>query len=162
MDIFLAVLAVVAGIVGIVGSVVPAIPGPPISWLGLLVLYFRGGVNGAGDPMSLTFLMVWLGITVAVTVLDYVVPMFLTKATGGTRAGSIGTMVGMVAGLFIPPVGMILGAVLGAFLAEVIWSGQNPSGAFKSAMGAFLGFITGTGMKLVATGVMLYYIIVYI
>ncbi|MGN0188890.1 MAG: DUF456 domain-containing protein [Candidatus Cryptobacteroides sp.] len=162
MDTFLAILAVIAGLVGIVGSIVPAIPGPPISWLGLLVLYFRGGVNGAGEPMGLTFLLVWLGIVVAVTVLDYVVPMFFTKATGGTKAGSVGTMVGMVAGLFIPPVGMILGAVLGAFLAEIIWSGKDASGAFKSAMGAFLGFITGTGMKLVATGVMLYYIIVYI
>ena len=32
----------------------------------------------------------------------------------------------------------------------------------KSALGSFLGFIVGTGLKLVACGVMMYYIIVYL
>ena len=162
MDIFLTILAIILGILGIVGSIVPALPGPPLGWIGLLIMYFLGGTDGDAQAMSLTFLLVWLGVTIAVTVLDYVIPMFFTKASGGTKAGSIGTMLGMVAGLFIPPVGMILGAILGAFLAEIIWSGKDASGALKSAMGAFLGFITGTGMKLVVTGMMMYYIIVYI
>ena len=42
METFVAVLAIVLGIVGIIGSVAPALPGPPISWVGLLVLYIWG------------------------------------------------------------------------------------------------------------------------
>ena len=45
------ILAIVLGVIGIVGSIVPALPGPPLSWLGLLCLYFFGGTNAAGEPM---------------------------------------------------------------------------------------------------------------
>ena len=75
MSVLVIILAVLAGVVGIIGSVVPALPGPPVSWVGLMIIYFWGkGTNGAGEPMSLTFLLVWLGITAAVTIIDYIVP----------------------------------------------------------------------------------------
>ena len=162
MEIFIAILAVLCGIIGIIGSIAPALPGPPLSWVGLLLLYFWGGTNGAGEEMSLTLLLVWLGITVAVTILDYVVPAYFTKVTGGSKYASIGATVGLIAGLFIPPVGMILGSLLGAFIAELAFAGKNSGTALKSALGAFIGFIAGTGMKLIVCGVMMYYIIVYI
>ena len=173
MEIFIAILAVLCGIIGIIGSIAPALPGPPLSWVGLLLLYFWGGTNGAGEEMSLTLLgageemsltllLVWLGITVAVTILDYVVPAYFTKVTGGSKYASIGATVGLIAGLFIPPVGMILGSLLGAFIAELVFAGKNSGTALKSALGAFIGFIAGTGMKLIVCGVMMYYIIVYI
>ena len=41
--------------------------------------------------------------------------------------------------------------------------GEKGAGdSIKSALGAFLGFLFGTGIKLIASGLMLYYIIVYI
>ena len=84
METVAAILAVIAGIIGIIGSVLPALPGPPLTWVGMLLLYFWGGTNGAGEPMSLTILLVMLGVTIAVSIIDYLVPMYLTKATGGT------------------------------------------------------------------------------
>ena len=49
METFIAILAIVLGIVGIIGSVAPALPGPPVSWVGMLVLYIWGaGTNGTG------------------------------------------------------------------------------------------------------------------
>ena len=113
MEIFIAIVAVLCGITGIIGSIAPALPGPPISWVGMLLLYFWGGTNGAGEEMSLTLLLVWLGIVIVVSILDYVVPAYFTKVTGGSKYASIGATVGLVAGLFIPPVGMILGSLLG-------------------------------------------------
>ena len=74
MNVVMIVLAVLLGVVGIVGSIVPGLPGPPLSWVGLLLMYFFGGTNGAGESMSLVFLLVWLGVTVVVTVVDYLVP----------------------------------------------------------------------------------------
>ena len=48
MSVLVIILAVLAGVVGIIGSVVPALPGPPVSWVGLMILYFWGkGTNGA-------------------------------------------------------------------------------------------------------------------
>lgn len=162
MDIVVSILAVIAGIAGIVGSVLPVIPGPPISWTGLLLLYFWGGTDKAGSSMSLTLLLVWLGIVIAVSVIDYLVPMYFTRLTGGSKYASRGAMVGLLIGLIVPPVGMIVGSFIGAFLAELIYASKSAGGALKSAIGSFLGFLAGTGLKLITTCVMFYYIIVYL
>ena len=163
MEIIVGILAVLAGIIGILGSVLPALPGPPLSWMGMLLLYFWGGTNSHGDEMSLTILLVMLGVTILVSVLDYVIPSYLTRVTGGSKAAEWGTFIGMVFGIFVmPPWGMIIFSVLGAFLAEILFANKNGSEALKSALGSFLGFIVGTGLKLVACGVMMYYIIVYL
>lgn len=163
MEIVVGILAVLAGIIGILGSVLPALPGPPLSWAGMLLLYFWGGTNSHGDEMSLTILLVMLGVTILVSVLDYVIPSYLTRVTGGSKAAEWGTFLGMVFGIFVlPPWGMIIFSVLGAFLAEILFANKKGSEALKSALGSFLGFLVGTGLKLVACGVMMYYIIVYL
>lgn len=162
METFLAIVAIVLGIVGIVGSIVPGIPGPPLGWLGLLILYaWGGGANSAGDPLSLTVLLVWLGIVIVVSVLDYVVPAYFTKVTGGTKYGAWGAIIGLFAGLIIPPVGMIVGSLLGAFLAEFMFAKKDFPDSVKSAFGAFIGFLFGTGLKLITSAVMLFYIVIY-
>lgn len=157
----LAVLAIIAGIIGIVGSVVPGLPGPPVSWAGMLLAYFAGGTASGGNTMSLALLIVWLVVTIVVSVLDYVIPAKFTKLTGGSKAASAGALVGLVVGIFLTPVGMILGSLIGAFLAEMFIEDKGASASLKSAFGAFLGFICGTGLKLIASGVMMYYIVVY-
>ncbi len=163
MEIVIGILAVLAGIIGILGSILPALPGPPLSWIGMLLLYFWGGTNGRGEEMSLTILLVMLGATILVSVLDYLIPSYLTRATGGSKAAERGTLIGMFIGIFVlPPWGMIIFSFLGAFLAEIIFEKKEGTAALKSAFGAFLGFIVGTGIKLIACGVMMYYIIVYL
>ena len=163
MSTLIIILALLAGIIGIVGSVVPGLPGPPVSWLGLMVLYFWGnGTNGAGEPMSLAFLLVWLAVTIAVCIVDYVVPAYFTRLTGGSKAAGRGAIIGLIAGMFIPPVGIILGTLLGAFIAEFIFARKNGFQSLKSALGALLGFLFGTGIKLIASGLMMYHIIVYL
>ena len=162
MSTWLVILAVLAGIIGIIGSVVPGLPGPPVSWLGLWLLYLGGAERSGGEPMTLTFLLVWLGITVAVTVLDYIVPAFFTKMTGGSRYASGGAMIGMLAGIFLTPVGMLLGALVGAFAAELLFAEKDAGDSLVAALGSFLGFLFGTGLKLVAAGIMMYYIVIYL
>ena len=162
METFVAVAAIILGVLGIIGSVAPALPGPPLSWVGLLCLYiWGGGTNGAGEPMSTTFLLVWLGIVIAVSVLDYIVPAWFTKLTGGSKYGSWGAMIGLFVGLILPPLGMILGSLTGALVGELVFAQMPPEKSVKSALGAFLGFMFGTGLKLICSAVMLFYIIIY-
>ena len=163
MHVVLVILAILLGVVGIIGSVVPGIPGPPISWIGILVMYCLKGTNGAGEPMSLTLLLVLLGVTIAVTIIDYIVPAWFTKLTGGSKYASWGAILGLLAGLIFPlPFGMIVTSLLGAFAFELIFAGKGPGSSVKASLGAFLGFLSGTGIKLIASAVMMYYIIVYI
>ena len=149
MSIALAIFAIILGVLGIVGSIVPALPGPPLSWFGLLLMFLRSHFYDAGDPFSSTALLIWLGITILVTVLDYIVPSWMTKISGGSKYAGWGATTGLLLGMFIPPVGIILGSITGA------WT------SMKSALGAFAGFIFGTGMKLIVSGLMLWKIMVY-
>ncbi len=163
MDLFISILAVVAGVAGIVGSIMPALPGPPLSWLGLLILFLWGnGTDSAGNPLALKGLLIWGAVVVAVTVIDYFVPMYFTKITGGSRYAEKGAMVGLIAGIILTPVGMILGSFLGAFLFELYYSRKGVEPALKAALGSFLGFITGTGIKTIVSCLILWRIIVFL
>ena len=163
MSIVIIILAVLAGIIGIAGSILPGLPGPPISWAGLLILHIWGnGTNAAGNPMTTKFLLIWLAITIVVCIIDYVVPAYFTRITGGSKAAGRGAIIGLIVGMFVPPVGIILGTLGGAFLAEYLVSRKDGWESTKSAVGALLGFFFGTGIKLIASGLMMYYIIVFL
>jgi uncharacterized protein YqgC (DUF456 family) len=163
MDLLISILAVVAGIIGIAGSILPGLPGTPVSWVGLLILYIWGnGTNAAGDPMSLKTLIVWGVIVAIVSIVDYVVPMYFTKVTGGSKYAERGAMAGLILGIIFTPVGMILGSFLGAFLAELYYTRQGAGQALKAAIGSFLGFITGTGLKTIVACLIMWKIIVYL
>jgi uncharacterized protein YqgC (DUF456 family) len=153
MEIVLVILAFLFLAAGLLGAVVPVIPGPPLCYLGLLVLQWSGYGN-----FSLTFLLVLLTITVAVTIMDNVLPALLTKKFGGSHLAVIGSILGLVIGMiFFPPVGLIVGPFLGALAGELIHSRTYDIKALKVALGAFLAFILGTGAKLIISLLMIYY-----
>jgi uncharacterized protein YqgC (DUF456 family) len=144
MDYLLLLLSLLLLLVGLVGSVLPLLPGPPISWLGILLLYLTAGVP-FHHPM------VWgsLFVTILVTVLDYVIPSLGTKRFGGSRLGVWGTNIGLLIGLFFPPFGIIVGPFVGALVGEFIHDSRDSGRAFKAAVGAFMGFMASTFLKLV-------------
>lgn len=157
----LIIFAVVLAIVGIIGSIVPGLPGPPLSWVGMLLVYLANKAGAVEDPMSTTVLLVWLGITVIVSVLDYIIPSGMTRMAGGHKAASTGALIGLFVGMFLTPVGVVMGALLGAFIGELMVNDKGVWAAFKAGAGAFLGFILGTGLKLVCSGVMAWLIVKY-
>jgi len=158
MGIVLVILAFIFLLAGIIGAILPVLPGPPLSFIGLLLLQWSGYGN-----FTPTFLWIWAGITVLVTVLDYILPSMLAKRFGGSRSASIGSFVGLVIGIFIfPPWGMIIGPFFGALVGELIHNRNNKTQALKTAFGAFLAFIVGTGLKLIASSIMLYYGVVHL
>lgn len=162
MEIAVVIIAILCGIIGIAGSILPGLPGTPVSWVGMLVLYIWGsGTNAAGEAMSLNSLIIWGVVVVAVSVFDYIVPMYFTKITGGSKYAERGAMIGLIAGIILTPIGMILGSFLGAFIAETYWGRKEVGDALKAAVGSFLGFITGTGVKTIVSVMILWKIIVF-
>ena len=163
MDTVIAILAIIAGVVGIIGSILPGLPGPPLGWVGMLLLYLWGGGTARnGEPMGLTLLLIMLAVPVVVSILDYAVPSYFTRKTGGSKAGARGSLIGLFIGMFFfPPWGILIGAMGGAFAAELLLAQKSGPDALRSAWGAFLGFISGTGLKLASTCIMFYYIIIY-
>ena len=165
MDILLVILGFLALLAGFVGSIVPAVPGPPLSFVGLLLLQWSGRAG-----FTPTFLWVWAAVAVAVTVMDNLLPAWMTKRFGGSRMAVWGSVLGLVIGMiFFAPLGLLLGPFLGALAGEsfhnylqdkrnrangvdlgAVDNGARAIKTLKVALGAFLAFIVGTGAKLIS------------
>ncbi|MFS4493244.1 DUF456 domain-containing protein [Maribacter sp. 2308TA10-17] len=146
MDIALPIFGFILCLLGILGSFLPVLPGPPVSWVGLLLLHLTDAV-----PDNWLYLGIAGAVALFVFAMDYVIPAVGTKKFGGTRAGMIGTTVGLIVGILSPiPFGIIIGPFVGAFLGELSNKADNKT-ALKAAFGSFLGFLTGTFMKFVVT-----------
>lgn len=154
MDYFLIGLGVLFLTLGIIGCIVPGLPGPPLSYIAILLLQFTSGVDFTWE-----FLLLWALITIAVSVLDYVIPAFGAKKFGSSRWGMVGSIVGLIIGtIFFGPIGMLLGIFGGAILGEII-AGKNTDTAFKAGIGSFVGFVFGSVLKLAVSGFMSYYFV---
>lgn len=153
MDVVLYILAALLIIISVIGSILPGIPGPPLGYVGLLLLNATDKVQ-----YSTLFLVVWGVIVVAISVLDYYIPVLTTKGFGGSRYGVRGSMAGMVIGIVFTPVGIILGTLLGAVIGEMI-SGSDFGKAVRSGFGAFVGTMLSAGIKvIVCVTFVIYYI----
>lgn len=142
MDTALLVIGFICCIIGILGSILPALPGTFLSWIGLLLLYLTEKVEN-----NYWILGVTLFITIVISVLDYIIPAKGTKKFGGSSYGVWGTNIGLVLGLFFPPLGFIIGPFIGAFVGEMIYNSKDKNQAFKAAVGSFIGFLVSTFMK---------------
>lgn len=154
MDALLITFGIILILIGVVGAVIPGLPGPPLSYLALILLHFTKGHEFSSD-----FLLITGIIMAAVTILDYVVPVYGTKKFGGSKRGVTGSVIGLIVGIIILPLtgivlgpfglfGIILGPFLGAYLGEIS-GGKSSDTAMKAAFGSFIGFLAGTFMKLV-------------
>jgi uncharacterized protein YqgC (DUF456 family) len=153
MDLIWTVVAVVLMMAGLIGCIVPLLPGPPLSYVALLVLQLR-----ESPPFTWRFLLIWLFITIVVQVLDYVFPILATKKFGGTRYGVWGCVLGLIAGFWFGPVGIITGPFIGAFAGEWLYS-ENSEQAMRAAIGSFIGFLFSTLLKLIVSGLMMWYMV---
>ena len=144
-------IAVLLSLTGIVGAIVPALPGPPLSFASLLTVYFicPGTIS--------TELLIWmLVLTIVVSVLDYVAPIWLTKVGGGSKAAIWGSTLGLIAGLFFMPIGLIVGPLAGAFFGEMT-NNSSVGKATRVALMSFVSFLLTTGAKLVLSALMTFY-----
>lgn len=150
MEIFLIICAAIAFLIGLIGCVAPGIPGVPIAYAGMLLAHFSGYAH-----FSVACLVGWGAATIALTVLDFIVPAWGTRKFGGTRWGVWGSVIGLLAGMFLGLPGIVLGPFLGAFVFEAV-HGAETGTAMRAAFGSFIGLLIGTVAKLICCGVMLY------
>ncbi len=148
MDIFLAVLGAVLLLLGFAGTIIPVLPGAPLAWLGLLAAFFSKHCD-----ISVTALIVTAILAVTVSVIDNIFPVVFTKKSGGSKAGTWGATLGLIAGLFIGPMGILFGPFLGALCGELLYNFNDKKQALKAAFGAFKGFLAGTGIKMLCCAV---------
>lgn len=155
IEIVLMVFGAVLMLTGIIGCIVPFLPGPPLCYVALLLAHFTSSIQ-----FSTNFLLWWAIIVIVVGLLDYLIPIWGAKNFGGTKAGMWGAAIGLVVGvILLPPIGVIVGPVVGAFMGELMVHGSDVGKALKSAMGALIGFVLSTGLKLTVCFVMTFYFV---
>lgn len=154
LDIILIILGVLCLITRLMGCILPFLPGPPVAYLGLVLLHFTDKVQ-----YTTTQLIVWLLIVLVVQVLDYFTPMLGSKYSGGSRWGNWGCIIGTLIGLLFLPWGVIFGPFLGAVIGELLGN-KEFSQALRSGVGSLIGFLLGTFLKFVVCGYFCYQFIV--
>ncbi len=153
MEIFFVSFALICGAVGLLGAVLPALPGPPVSFLGLLFLLLCSGVE-----VSATFIVVAGVIMAVITAIDYILPVWFTQLSGGSKESVRGALAGMLIGLLFLPWGIIIGPFIGAFVGEYL-ACKRSGQAFKVASVSFIAFLVTTALKLIYSVVLLLYIV---
>lgn len=154
MDILLYVLAGLCLLLGFAGCFLPVLPGPPMAYVGLLLLQ-------ATERFQFTVgqLVVWGILVVVVQILDYVMPILGTKYSGGSRWGNWGCVIGTVVGIFLfAPWGILLGPFIGALIGEML-GGKAFGEAMKAGVGAFIGFLVSVVLKVGLCGYFVYCVI---
>lgn len=133
-------------ILGLVGTFLPVLPGLLLSLCGLLIYKF-----GTDTPLSMLYIWIFVFLTALSVVLNYVIPARTNRKYGGTRWGSIGSVVGTLVGMFFIPVpfGFLIGMFLGVFVGELLHDASDRKKAWNSTKGAFIGFLYGTGFNFI-------------
>ncbi|OQX92786.1 MAG: hypothetical protein B6D58_01195 [candidate division Zixibacteria bacterium 4484_95] len=147
------ILALIVMVVGLIGIVLPVLPGVPLIFVAAFVYALLTGFKSIGGQA-----LIILGIlTIVSLVLDWLATVLGVKKMGGSKAGMIGALIGMIAGLLLPGVGFI-GFIIGAFVGALVFEllvCKEPRVALRAGLGSFIGFLAGSLIKFVISVVMI-------
>jgi uncharacterized protein len=143
MTVLLWIAAIGLIVSGVAGTVLPVLPGP--------ILVFAGiALAAAIDDFSRipVWLLVVLGVLTALAwVVDYVAALFGAKRAGASRQAIIGAALGTVAGILTGLWGLLFmplaGAAIGEYLAE-----RDALRAGRVGVATWIGLLLGTVAKL--------------
>ena len=82
-DTLLAVCAFTLLTTGVAGCILPILPGVIIAYGGVVCAYFYSGDSVVS--IGVWSLVIWLGLTLFVTLLDYFLPAYMARAVGAAR-----------------------------------------------------------------------------
>ena len=142
MEILLYVLGAAALVAGVAGVVLPAIPGSLLLVVGaVLVAWAEHFTRVSGWTVALC-----AAIGVAIWVVDLAAGILGARAFGASRWAVVGASLGLVVGMFLGLPGIVLGPAVGAIVLEYARD-PNFERALKAGVGAFVGFVLGTAVK---------------
>jgi uncharacterized protein len=139
------VASLIVMLAGIAGCVLPGLPGAPLVLLAAMIHKLVFGPTGAAWWV-LVLMTVLMALSLA---LDYLATLYGAKKLGATWRGAVGAMLGVIAGMFFLPLGLLIGPFVGAFLLELTGP-HNLKGASKAGLGATLGVVIGMAGKVAA------------
>jgi uncharacterized protein YqgC (DUF456 family) len=139
------VLVAMAIAIGLAGILVPFLPGTLLVWAAITVWAFV-----EGDTASWVVLGIATALLGAGVLIKYLWPARRMKAADiGWRTMAAGAALGVIGFFVVPVAGLVLGFVLGVFLAELAQR-RDRRRAWASTVHAVKGVALSVGVELVA------------
>jgi uncharacterized protein len=129
--------------VGIAGVLLPGLPGTPLVFGGLLLAAWADGFQN----VSVGTVLILAVLTVLAFCVDFISSSLGARSAGASRAAVVGAALGTLVGIFFGFVGIILGPFIGAVIGEFL-ARRNLGQAGRAGLAAWIGFILGSGVKL--------------
>lgn len=141
----IALIGIILIIIAYLGSLLPALPGVPFATAAVLLVHFTI------HPYAWYVILAVILLTILISFVDYVLPIWGTKKYGGSKAGVRGSTIGLIIGALLSflsaGVGMIAlfaGPFFGAYVGERYFAKADKQVALRSAWGSLVGFMAGT------------------
>lgn len=149
-DILFVIFGSILLLAGFIGCLLPVLPGPPLAWAGFFLASFSSLTDISTKTLIITVILV-----VLVTIFDTIAPPLFTKKNGGTKYGTWGSTIGLVVGMFLGPIGIILGPFAGSYIGEIINDSTDKKKALKTAWASLVGFLVGSGTKMIVCSILI-------
>jgi len=159
LDVLQWILVVGLIAVGFVGTFLPVLPGTTLIYAGMLAHYFLMGMQ-AGSGLTWQSLVA-IGILWAISIaVDFFSGAMGAKWFGSSKWGIWGALIGGVVGMiFFSLPGLILGPILGVFVAEMWFAKKKWKPAANSTVGTVVGGIAGiVGKAVLAVMMILWFV----
>ena len=129
--------------VGIAGVLLPGLPGTPLVFGGLLLAAWADGFQN----VSVGTVLILAVLTVLAFCVDFISSSLGARSAGASREAVVGAALGTLVGIFFGFAGIVLGPFIGAVIGEFL-ARRNLAQAGRAGLAAWIGFILGSGVKL--------------
>jgi hypothetical protein len=130
--------------VGIAGVLLPGLPGTLLVFGGLLLAAWADGFQN----VSVGSVLILAVLTVLAFCVDFISSSLGARSAGASRAAVVGAALGTLVGVFFGFAGIVLGPFIGAVIGEFL-ARRNLGQAGLAGVAAWIGFILGSGVKLI-------------
>jgi uncharacterized protein YqgC (DUF456 family) len=137
-------------LIGFIGVILPVLPGTTLILIGALLHKWILPYDVTWTTISFIALFWFLSVLA-----DIGGVLLGTRWFGGSKWGMAGASGGALVGIFFSIPILILGTMLGAVVAEKLFAKKTHGGAFKSGVGAAVGFVISTIARLACAIVMI-------
>jgi len=159
LDIIAWIVIIACFIVAFIGLIYPIIP----SVIFIVAGYIAYGLFYDFSELNWLFWSIQILFVILLFTADTVANLIGVKKFGGSKAGMVGSTIGLLIGPFVIPVaGILIGPFLGAVIAELIVTKVSFEKAVKAGFGSLIGFLTSVAVKGIIQVVMIIIFIITI
>lgn len=158
MSVIWDILSVILMLIALAGTVIPILPGLPL----MVVIYVIYGILDHWQSFGVTSAIIFLVITIIAHVFDYFASAVGAKKFGASRAGIIGSFLGIIPGLVMfNLIGMIIGPFIGAVVGELL-VGKTMGKAMLAGWGTLVGFLASSLVRFTIGLIYFFYFLIKI